>query len=75
MYPNETAYAPSLGDRLNLADLVEVELWAKALNLSTDDLRLAVVIAGPDYGELVAHLADTPSQPWAESRLGSGAPC
>jgi hypothetical protein len=60
MYLNETAYAPSLGDRLNLADPIEVELWAKTLNLDPDDLRLAVIIAGPDYGDLVAYLADNP---------------
>jgi hypothetical protein len=58
MYPNPPNYAPASGEHLNLNDAVEVELWARALKVDPDDLRLAALIAGPDYDDLIAYFAD-----------------
>ena len=60
MYLNHTSDTPGLGDQINLADAVEVELWSKLLGLQPDELKQAVEEVGPDYGDLVAHLADEP---------------
>ena len=59
MYGNHTAGTPGIGDKINLADAVEVELWSKLLGLYPDELKRAVETVGPEYGDLVAHLADS----------------
>ena len=58
MYQNHTSDIPGLGDQINLADAVEVELWSKLLGLQPDELKQAVEVVGSDYGDLVAYLAD-----------------
>ena len=59
MYKNHTADTPGVGDRINLGDPVEVELWSKLLGVAPGELKQAAEIAGRDYGDLVAHFADS----------------
>jgi hypothetical protein len=63
MEQNEIADSPGLGDRLDLADAVAVDHWAKLLGLTACELKEAVAAVGPEYGDLVAHLADKPGKP------------
>ena len=59
MYKNHTADIPGVGDRIDLEDPVEVDLWAKLLGVAPVELRQAAELVSRDYGDLVAYFADT----------------
>lgn len=71
MYQNHTADTPGLGKQINLADAAEVELWSKVFGLPADGLKQAVEVVGPDYGDLVAHLADSRPRTTSAARTGT----
>ena len=49
---------PGPGDTLCLSDSDAVKLWAMVFGIESEDLRVAVELAGPSYDELVEYLSN-----------------